>query len=162
MNLSPKGKQIISFKGRGHLGNTVRARLHAILIFLTPEYHLSIPGFQRTLSYVLRISTIIISICGILDVLFIAYIFGFKTETFLDAYPAKPLQTLSTYINFDELYAKKSYITRHPPLLNRPRNYFQVSSEDRDKSFPYWFSVGLQVQGYFLYEDYRLLVTPKV
>lgn len=65
-------------------------------------------------------------------------------------------------MNLDELYAKKENITRHPPIINFPRNYFQVSSAHPRAQFPYWSNMKLSTEGNITFAEYRFLVTSEV
>ena len=65
-------------------------------------------------------------------------------------------------MNLDELYAKKQYNTRHSPIINIPRNYFQVSSAQPRAQFPYWINMNLSLEGNITFAEYRFVVTAEV
>lgn len=65
-------------------------------------------------------------------------------------------------MNLDELYAKKQYKTRHPPIINMPRNYFQVSSAQPQAQFPYWTNMELSTEGNITFAERRFMVTSEV
>ena len=65
-------------------------------------------------------------------------------------------------MNLDELYAKKNYTGRHHPILNIPRNYFQVSSAHPRAQFPYWSNMKLSPEGNITFAEYRFAVTSEV
>jgi hypothetical protein len=65
-------------------------------------------------------------------------------------------------MNLDELYAKKNYSTRHLPIMNIPRNYFQISSAHPQAQFPYWSNMKLSAEGNITLAEYRFVVTSEV
>jgi hypothetical protein len=106
---------------------------------------------------------ITITICTILDIIFIFYLIVYNSgSSTRNGVLPEPLETLSTYINLDELYATKQYITRHLPIINLPRNHFQVSSAHPQAHFPYWKNMELTTEGNITCAEYRFVVTPKV
>jgi len=111
----------------------------------------------------LRVSIVTITICTVLDISLILYliIFDSGSSAHHGVLP-EPLETLSTYMNLDELYATKIYTTRHLPIINLPRNYFQVSSIHPQAHFPYWTSMNLTTDGNITLAEYHFVVTPEV
>ena len=136
----------------------------SILFHLHSKTDDSVPATQQSQpvhATFSRISIIIIIICTILDIFLVLYIVvsGSSAD---NGVPQEPLQTLSTYMNLDELYAKKQYNTRHRPIINMPRNYFQVSSAHPRAQFPYWTNMKLSKEGNLTFAEYRFVVTSEV
>ena len=110
-----------------------------------------------------RISIIIIILCTVFDICLVLYIIVFNSASSIhNGVPQEPLQTLSTYTNLDKLYAKKIYNTSHLPIINLPRNYFQVSSAHPRAQFPYWTNMKLSAEGNITFAEYRFVVTSEV
>ena len=102
-------------------------------------------------------------LCTILDIFLVFYIIVFNSGSSThNGVLQEPLQTLSTYMNLDELYAHKIYKTRHLPIINIPRNYFQVSSAHPRTQLPYWSNMKLSSEGNITFAEYRFLVTSEV
>ena len=141
---------------------SIHVRVYFYFYFKS-DNRLTVLYYEVTQSAFLCVSIIIITLCTVLDITLVLYLIVFSPglSAHNDVLPG-PLETLSTYINLDELYATKNYTTRHHPIINMPRNYFQVSSDDPQAHFPYWTSTKLTAEGNFTLAEYRFVVTPKV
>jgi len=130
----------------------------------TKETASSMPRSTLRLERLIRIATIIIVLCTVIDMLLLLYL---GVRHFANQRPGHDeqedleMEIRSPYVNLAELYSQTSMkSSKHDPIVNHARQFIQISSTEPHKVFPPYGLMRPIADGMVPEYQRRLLVTP--
>jgi len=115
------------------------------------------------LERLVRIATIVIVSCTVIDMLLILYLqVGIQHNSGAQAEPTD-LEIRSPYVNLAELYSQTSQkSSKHDPIVNHARAFVQISSTEPHEIFPPYGLMRPVADGMVPEYQRHLLVTPTI
>jgi len=132
----------------------------------TKEIASSAPRSAFRLERLVRMATIIIVICTVIDMFLVLYlgIIQHRSANQRAGYDEQEdLVIRSPYVNLAELYSQTGLkSSKHPPIVNHARAFVQISSREPHKVFPPYGLMRPIADGMVPEYQRRLLVTPTI
>ncbi|KAJ7220016.1 hypothetical protein GGX14DRAFT_585061 [Mycena pura] len=117
-----------------------------------------------TLDRLVRIATVIIVCCTVIDMILILYLGIQRQTTGTNARPNEDdLEIRSPYVNLAELYSQTPLeSSKHDPIVNHARAFVQISSTEPNRIFPPYGLMRPIADGMVPEYERRLLATPTI
>ncbi|KAJ7914874.1 hypothetical protein B0H13DRAFT_2001459 [Mycena leptocephala] len=130
----------------------------------TKEIAFSPPRSGSGLERLVRIATIIIVLCTVIDMLLLLYLgIQHHSANRRAGHEEEDLEIRSPYVNLAELYSQTSLkSSKHDPIINHARAFVQISSTEPHKVFPPYGLMRPIADGMVPEYQRRLLVTPTI
>ncbi|KAJ7746598.1 hypothetical protein B0H16DRAFT_1726322 [Mycena metata] len=125
---------------------------------------IALPTSRSTLERLVRIATIVIALCTVIDMLLILYL-GVQQHSAKQkaAHAEDELEIRSPYVNLAELYSQTPLkSSKHNPIVNHARAFVQISSTEPNKVFPPYGLMRPIADGMVPEYQRHLLVTPTI